>query len=652
MFKGFIVSVSLICGVAHAQNLPIEDDLMKLMSLEVETTSAMKRPQSIDGTPASIFVLERRDIELSGYTRLPQLLKLLLGVDARRIDNNQWAISVRSAASSFNSNVLVMIDGQNVSDPIVNGISWEALNYPVDDIERIELVRGPSGSLWGNSSNNGLLNIITRHATDTHGMLVKASVGNDVEQVVELRYGREIDDISSVRVFGGYIRGGESHAKETLGIVIPPNDYTDSHHLGAQYDLQYAEKSAFKAQILQRKNSSGIVERLTNPSTNRLYYKNGQSFSRHTSYNLRADHSFDSGLKLYSQLYGNNVNWGVNNSDNSQRVIAFNTAVNYQWQQHLLSFGGDYVSSEGDFPDNSLNVRLSAINRGVFVQDELKLFDDQLKLIAGVRWDYMGLMSHWENSPSIRANYQFDGAHSIWGAFSKGYRMLINTDQEMEFSAPFPNDINTTPLLLRANSKNAIDYSVTSELGYRFVEDDFNINISAFHSDLDSIFIGKITGEIINGVPTVVNTLVNEGQATSYGYDVAIGWQVSRAFNALIGFSYLDYDLDELSYLEVNVTSQDYDNSQFYTRFQWSPHEDISVQLLAKFVDEHHWFETPAYELVDISVNWHLQDKLILSLVGQNLTNDEFVEFPRDSELFTTSSAIGRMLNLTIKYEF
>lgn len=72
--------------------------------------------------------------------------------------------------------------------------------------------------------------------------------------------------------------------------------------------------------------------------------------------------------------------------------------------------------------------------------------------------------------------------------------------------------INTTPLLLRANSKNAIDYSVTSEFGYRFVEDDININISAFHSDLDSIFIGKITGESINGVPTVVNTLVNEGQ--------------------------------------------------------------------------------------------------------------------------------------------
>lgn len=659
MVKRIIVGASLLSGGAsifsagaNAQNLSIDDDLMKLMSLEVETTSAMKRPQSIDGTPASIFVLERRDIELSGYTRLPQLLKLLLGVDARRIDNNQWAISVRSAASRFNSNVLVMIDGQNVSDPIVNGISWESLNYPVEDIERIELVRGPSGSLWGNSSNNGLLNIISRHAADTQGVSVRASVGNSVEKMLNLRYGVQIDDISSFRLYGGYVRGRESKAKEKFGENILPNDYTDSHHFGAQYDLQYSDKSSFKAQVLHRKNTDGIVERLTNPATNRLYFENGESYSRHTNYNLRVDHTFDNGLKWYSQLYGNHADWGIDGSDNSQQVIAFNTAANYKLGQHLISFGADYASNRGDFPDNSLDVHLSSINRGLFVQDELRLFDDSLKIIGGVRWDYMGLMETWESSPSVRFNYQFNNQHSMWGAYSKGYRMLINTDQAIEFSAPFPNDVNSTPLLLRANSKNAIDYSTSKELGYRYVADDFNVNVSAFHTDLDSIFIGRITGELINGIPTVVNTLVNDGSATTYGYDVALGWQVTPELNALIGYSYLDYDLDDLAYLEVNVTSSNYDNTQFYARVQYSPHEDVSMQLLAKFVGKHSWFETPAYEIVDLSVNWHLHDALILSVVGQNLTNDQFVEFPRDSELFTTSSALGRMVNLNLKYEF
>lgn len=652
MLKRLLIGATVFSGGIQAQNLSIDDDLMKLMSLEVETTSAMKRPQAIDGTPASIFVLERRDIELSGYTRLPQLLKLLLGVDARRIDNNQWAISVRSAASRFNSNVLVMIDGQNVSDPIVNGISWETLNFPVEDIERIELVRGPSGSLWGNSSNNGLLNIISRHTADTQGVSLSASVGNEIEQMVNLRYGAQIDDVSSFRLFGGYIRGNESKTKQKFGVDILPNDYTKGHHVGAQYDLQYSEKSSFKAQILQRKNTDGIVERLTNPATNRLYYQNGESHSRHTNYNFRVDHTFDNGLKWYSQLYGNRVKWGVDGSDNSQRVIAFNTAANYQMGQHLLSFGADYVSNEGDFPDNSLAIRLSSINRGAFVQDELKFFDERLKVIVGARFDYMALMEKWEDSPSARFNYQINPQHSIWGAYSKGYRTLINTDQDVSFSAPFPNDVDSTALILRASSKNAIDYSTSKELGYRYVTEDFNVNVSAFHTYLDSIFIGRITGELINGVPTVVNTLVNEGTATTYGYDVALGWQVTPELNALIGYSYLDYQLDDLAHLEVNVTSSDYDNTQFYARVQYSPHQDVSMQLLAKFVGKHSWFETPAYEVVDLSINWHLQDELILSIVGQNLTNNQLVEFPRDSELFTTSSALGRMVNLNLKYQF
>ena len=644
-----LVSLSL---PAHAQALPTPDELMKLMSLEVQTTSAMKRSQSIDGTPASIFVLEHRDIEMSGYTRLPQLLKLLLGVDARQIDNNQWAISIRSAASRFNSNLLVMIDGQNVSDPIINGISWEALNYPVEDIERIELVRGPSGSLWGNSSNNGLLNIISRHSSDTQGIAVKASVGNKVQKVVDIRYGAMINDISSYRIFGGFVKGTSSLSKTEQEMSVLPNDHTRGHHLGGQLDVQYSEKSSFKAQVLQRENTDGITKRLTSPDTHRLVYEHGESYSDHLSYNIRIDHRFENGLTWYTQLFGNQVEWGIDGDDSSQDVFAFNTAANYAIAQHLISFGADYANNKGDFGGSSFNEKLSSVNRGVFLQDEILFFDKKFKLILANRWDYMPLFEHWESSPSVRFNYNINQQHSIWGAYAKGYRLLINADQDREFTASFPNDTNMTPLILRTHSKNAIDYSVSHEIGYRYSYDVFNINMSAFTSDLNSIFIGKITGEVIDGIPTLVNTLVNEGKASHIGYEIALGWQITPEFNALFGYTYLNYDVAELDFLEVEVSGSDYKNKQFYARVQWSPLEDISLQLLAKHTSKHESFDTPAYNIIDLSINWRIQEQLTLSLIGQNMTNKRLVQFPSDDELFTASTALGPMVNVNLKYGF
>jgi iron complex outermembrane receptor protein len=142
-----------------------------LMTADIQVTSAMKGLQNISETAASIYVLSNKEIMQSGVTTVAQALKLIPGMQVRQIDNNQWAITTRSTAGRYSSKLLVMVDGQSIYNPSFAGVYWEALSLPLYDIERIEVIRGQRGLLWGSNATNGVVNIISKHSTDTTGIL-------------------------------------------------------------------------------------------------------------------------------------------------------------------------------------------------------------------------------------------------------------------------------------------------------------------------------------------------------------------------------------------------------------------------------------------------------------------------------------------------
>lgn len=158
------------------------------MGMDVQTTSAMKRAQSAFDTASSIYVLNKEQISQSGATSVPEALKMVPGLIVRQLDNNQWAISSRGVASRFSSKLLVMIDGQSLYSPQFAAVYWEALNVPLYDIERIEIIRGQGGLLWGSNANNGVINIITKNSLDTRGGYTDATTGSQVNSDVNFRY--------------------------------------------------------------------------------------------------------------------------------------------------------------------------------------------------------------------------------------------------------------------------------------------------------------------------------------------------------------------------------------------------------------------------------------------------------------------------------
>src|SRR5580692_2712035 len=203
--KHTFVIVACLCAPARGQN-SIDDltqaSLEELANLQV--TSVSKKDQALSKAGAAIFVITQEDIRRSGMMNIPDLLRMVPGVDVARLDSNAWAISIRGFNDRYSDKVLVLIDGRSVYSEIFSGVFWDQQNVPLEDIDRIEVIRGPGGTVWGANAVNGVINIITKSSKDTKGGLVTAHTGSEESLGGSLQYGGKIGDKGTYRAFGNY----------------------------------------------------------------------------------------------------------------------------------------------------------------------------------------------------------------------------------------------------------------------------------------------------------------------------------------------------------------------------------------------------------------------------------------------------------------
>src|SRR5712692_2683424 len=188
---------------------------LKGLSLEqlgnIEVTTASKQPVKVSRTPAAIYVITQEDIRQSGATSIPEVLRLAPGVEVARIDAVKWSIGIRGFGSRLSRSVLVVIDGRTVYSPLYAGVYWEVQDTLMEDVDRIEIIRGPGATIWGPNAVNGVINIITKKAQDTHGGLVAAGAGDD-QGFLDFRYGGGNNSNLDYRVYGkAFTRGAQFH---------------------------------------------------------------------------------------------------------------------------------------------------------------------------------------------------------------------------------------------------------------------------------------------------------------------------------------------------------------------------------------------------------------------------------------------------------
>src|SRR5580658_5669619 len=186
-----LLGISVPCmaqtGPPPSQNGLADASLEELMNIQV--TSVSKKTQRLSSTAASVFVISAEDIRRSGITVIPELLRLAPGVQVARLSSGSWAIGIRGFNDEYSNKLLVLVDGRSVYNVFYTGVFWDTLNLPVDDIERIEVIRGPSAAMWGTNAVNGVINIITKSAKSTQGLLVAGGVGSETTSAETVRYG-------------------------------------------------------------------------------------------------------------------------------------------------------------------------------------------------------------------------------------------------------------------------------------------------------------------------------------------------------------------------------------------------------------------------------------------------------------------------------
>src|SRR5581483_10685217 len=178
LLPGIVLSIAGVPKLRGETEAEISQNPAKQLTLEqlanVEVTTTSKAPEQVLKTSAAVYVITQEDIQRSGATSIPEVLRLAPGVEVARIDSNKWSIGIRGFGSRLSRDVLVLIDGRTVYTTLLAGTYWEVQNLVLADVERIEVIRGPGGTIWGPNAVNGVINIITRSSKDTHGLLVDA----------------------------------------------------------------------------------------------------------------------------------------------------------------------------------------------------------------------------------------------------------------------------------------------------------------------------------------------------------------------------------------------------------------------------------------------------------------------------------------------
>jgi iron complex outermembrane recepter protein len=601
-----VVALGALCvsaGAAHAQ--ATEDVDVYALSIEellnTEVTSVSRRSESLSDAAASIDLITGEDIRRSGAQNLPEVLRLARNLEVAQIDAQRYAISARGFNSYETSNkLLVLIDGRSVYTPLYSGVFWDQQHVLLDDIDRIEVVSGPGGTLWGANAVNGVINIITKEAGDTQGVFAEAFAGSNDRQL-DARYGGSFGANGRFRVFASGYASGPT-------LMLSGDDASDDWG-GAQGGFRAdwgGADDTFMTQgalFVDDLDAGGRREGGHLLGLWRRAFDDGSSFEAQTYY---SSEERDAALRATPGTFDSLATWDIS--------VQHNTSIG---EAHQIVWGAGYRNVDSEFI-NTLNPagfdqpRRTLETANVFVQDEITLQQD-LALTLGFKLEdhtFTGL----EYMPNMRLAWRASDQFMIWGAVSRAVRTPSRIDEELTFIG-FPGFI--TPFTFQ--SEELIAY----ELGLR-VQPTANSTLSAtlYRHDYDGLRTSSLSPPSPGGFPVFVgNGLEGEVYGLELWGDVAItdDWRLSA------GLTLLDQEfrIDPLS-SDVNGSGDD-PGYQFFLRSQANLSDAVTLGLHLRAIDEPHP-QVPAYVELDARLGWRLNERIEIALSGRNLLDEAHPE--------------------------
>jgi iron complex outermembrane receptor protein len=569
---------------------------------KLQVTSVSKTAEPVSAAPASIFVITNADLESSGALTLTEALRLAPNLQVARLDDLSTVITARGFNSFETANkMLVLIDGRSVYSPLFSGVFWDAQNVMLEDLDRIEVVSGPGGTLWGANAVNGVINVISRDSHETQGGLLHAAAG-DRERYLSARYGGSLGGTGAFRVYAmGFQRDDaldppgveEGFEGFQAGFRTDFGDASDTVTLqGDLYDHESEAESAL--------------------ATAGSKLRGGNLLGRWT-------HDFDSGASFQLQTYYDRV---VRSSDRLlSQIDTYDAQAQLNWRRgaHEIVAGAGYRATYDRF-DNDLNPFVTDPEArwislaDVFVQDEVALRPD-LHLIAGLKLEHSSYTGA-ELLPNVRIAWTPSDKAMVWAAASRAVR----TPSRIERDLIAPGVV--------ANGFFDSEHLWAYEAGYRgqpFPRT--SLSVSVFYNVYDDLRTNELIPGAQAGEPFI---FVGNGlTARTYGveawggYDVLPWWRLSAGVSAL----HKDLELKPGVVDFAGMAAGGNDPSfQVIARSQMSLGERVKLDLRLRAVDDLPSPPVPAYIEADASVSWRLTDAVSLSLTGRNLLHEGHLE--------------------------
>jgi iron complex outermembrane recepter protein len=657
----WILALFCLCPGAPAIGQQQKPGDLASQSLEdlmnVEVTSVSKKEQKLSRVAAAISVITKEDIRRSGATNIPDILRMVPGLDVAQIDSNTWAISARGLNEQFSDKLLVMIDGRSVYTPTFGGVYWDTLDVPLEDIERIEVVRGPGGTVWGANAVNGVINIITRKASETQGGLVVAGGGNLAEEFGTVQYGGSLGKSTDYRAYAMY--RNQDHLPGLNG--EPGGDGWNALRGGFRVDsgVTAADKVTLEGNLYAGQVGQGVLGLVpgeVSPEHGDLSGGDAQAVWNHT-YSERAA----STLQVSFDRYERNVPF----RDNRDTLdVAFQDYFSWGQRQNII-WGVDYRYTSHDsnsaaiFYDPSDNTRQLF---STFVQDEIEILHKRLYFTVGTKVehnDYNG----FDALPSVRLAWQPNQKQTLWTAISRAERTPSSGDVADRVSGGTPPGTPGIPILLVLSGdphfKN--EELIAYEAGYRAsLTDSFSVDLSAYFNSYDDLRTLETRVPMLvstPGPPHLVLPLAfaNEMHGEAHGLEIAGTWKPASRWKIKGGYAFerVHVHLDPTS--NDTVLSADAQGGSPHHGAQLQSHLDLGHGLdwdaSAYFADRRTALGVPSHTRVDSGISWQFAKHISLSVVGQDLLKDHELEYLNLSGL-TQSTLIKRGGYLKFTWRF
>ena len=646
-------SVSLLAlTCVWAAEASAQDDNYIAFSLEelldVEVTSVSKKSEKLIDIGAAVYVIRGDEILRSGARSLPEVLSRVPGIEARQIDGNKWAISARGFNDRFANKLLVLLDGRTLYTPVFSGVFWDLQDLLLEDIDRVEVIRGPGATVWGANAVNGVINIITKNAKDTLGSRASVEFDDQGYRTASLRHGVKIKD-------GLYLRGSLKYQTDDGGYSDSgSHDGLEGITAGIRVDWEpnATDQIFFETTARSFEVESRALEPVIFPTVRPVVDYTDEAVN--IDMLGKWTHKIDDSSNISAQFFVDHVEREFLDNDIRTDVLDFDFVYDKSFTGgHSVVWGlghrTSWIEIEGQPPLLSSSQAGGSMGDGhyetvdghfnTFVQADFSFFDEALHFEIGTkveRNEYTG----WEIQPKAGVSYKFNNS-LMWASVARAVRtpsfFESRLDITLEALAPFTGD-NITPLPMVINFASSRDYEseevLSYEVGFRTqLGKNVLLDIAAFFNDYEELRASVPQPPALSfGPPTphVITTLatLNEIEVETHGVEVSLDYTPNEIWGLRTNYSYLNDNIDpvlELSYSEEGGASSPKHKANVTA--YWNINDEWLLNTSLHYSGEVELFNLDEFYDLDVRLAWSPVPDFEFAVIGRNLIEDHRQEF-------------------------